>query len=59
MVVAVNETVVILRVLRQGIITDNFVLLAMLLMWMQPAWRCKWLSHLCTYQRGKRHKRCR
>jgi len=59
MVGAVNETIVILAVLRQRVITHNFMLLAMLLMRMQPAWRCEWLSHLCTCQRGKRYKRCR
>lgn len=55
---AVNEAVVILPILRQWIIADNFMLLAMWLVRMQSARRRERLSHLGIGQRSKRHKRC-
>lgn len=58
MVAAVNEAIVILAMLRQRVIAQNFMLLAVSLMRMQAARRRERLSHLCTCQRGKRHKRC-
>jgi len=58
MVTAVDEAIVILAVLRQRVITHNFMLLAVSLVRMQAPRRRERLSHLCTCQRGKRHKRC-
>lgn len=56
---AVNKAGIVLAVLRQTVVTQNFLLRAGLLVRMQAAWRRERFIHLRRGKGGKAQQRCR